>query len=203
LEGLFPETRGRACRLLHIQPTAYSPSWEELLTICQIATGVSAERIFEFGTFDGRTTIHLALNTPDHALIHSLDIQSGEFDFGANAGLLRRCRVGEHVFDSPWAGKVQFIAGDSRVYDLSKFDGAIDLVFIDADHSYEGVMNDSSRAFRMIKPGGTIIWHDYLMIDEVTRALIELGRSRPLANIAGTSLVVWRDIDGARPASAE
>jgi glycosyltransferase involved in cell wall biosynthesis len=40
-------------------------------------------------------------------------------------------------------------------------DGSLDLCFIDADHSYEGVVNDLARWVPKVKPGGIIGGHDY------------------------------------------
>jgi hypothetical protein len=37
----------------------------------------------------------------------------------------------------------------------------MDLVVVDASHTYAAVFSDSMNAFKMIKPGGVIIWHDY------------------------------------------
>ena len=36
-----------------------------------------------------------------------------------------------------------------------------DVVFIDGDHSAEGVWNDSTLAYEIVRPGGLVIWHDY------------------------------------------
>ena len=36
-----------------------------------------------------------------------------------------------------------------------------DVVFIDGDHSAEGVVNDSKLALDIVTRGGIIIWHDY------------------------------------------
>jgi len=40
-------------------------------------------------------------------------------------------------------------------------DGALDFVFIDADHSYEGCSSDIAAWFPKVKPGGLISGHDY------------------------------------------
>lgn len=158
--------------------------------IAQIVELLQPRRIFEFGTFDGRTTFHLAANSPPQAEVFTLDVQSGEFNFGADETYLNRVSVGQHA--SAVKSKVRLLTGDSTSYDFSPFTGEIDLIFIDAGHSYGAVMNDSARALEMLAPGGTIIWHDYLTIDDVTRALVELNKRLSLVNLEGTSLVVWR-----------
>lgn len=46
-------------------------------------------------------------------------------------------------------------------FDLTAADLPVaDVVFIDADHSREGVLNDTALARLVLRPGGMIIWHD-------------------------------------------
>lgn len=40
-------------------------------------------------------------------------------------------------------------------------EGSFDMIYIDADHSYEGVMVDLANAAKVIKDGGLIMGHDY------------------------------------------
>lgn len=40
-------------------------------------------------------------------------------------------------------------------------DGALDFVFIDADHSYEGCADDIAAWMPKVKPGGLLCGHDY------------------------------------------
>jgi hypothetical protein len=44
---------------------------------------------------------------------------------------------------------------------LRAFDGAADIVYIDADHSYEQVFADINMALRLVKDDGIICGHDY------------------------------------------
>jgi len=36
-----------------------------------------------------------------------------------------------------------------------------DLIFVDADHDFDSVMNDSEVAFQLLAKPGVILWHDY------------------------------------------
>jgi hypothetical protein len=74
--------------------------------------------------------------------------------------------------------------GDSRVFDFSPFYGKMDLVFVDASHAYEAVLNDSLQAFKLISDTGIIVWDDYDPIHG-------LGVMRALAEIAKHKSVVW------------
>lgn len=44
---------------------------------------------------------------------------------------------------------------------VAEYGGRADMVFIDADHSREGVTRDIETARRLIRPGGLICGHDY------------------------------------------
>jgi len=51
---------------------------------------------------------------------------------------------------------------DSKTFDFNEIPGDIDLVFIDGDHSYDGVRCDTENVFRRIDPKKTIVvWHDF------------------------------------------
>jgi hypothetical protein len=64
-------------------------------------------------------------------------------------------------------------------------------VFVDASHSYENVLFDSETALQISIQGGIILWHDYGVWEDVTKALDELkfNKGFDLYNIAGTSIV--------------
>jgi hypothetical protein len=54
------------------------------------------------------------------------------------------------------------IGMDSRKFNFSSLGKKFDLIFIDGDHSYEGVLNDTVKSFPLRKGADSIIvWHDY------------------------------------------
>jgi GT2 family glycosyltransferase/predicted O-methyltransferase YrrM len=69
---------------------------------------------------------------------------------------------------------INAIKGDSN-YSVDKFeDNSIDLVFIDADHSYEAVKNDITLWWNKLKVGGIMAGHDYFWsADGVKKAVDE------------------------------
>lgn len=69
-----------------------------------------------------------------------------------------------------------------------------DAIFIDGDHSYDAVLNDSYLAKDLIRDGGIIIWHDYgNPTVEVTAALDDLAANgRNIRHIDGTWLAFER-----------
>jgi len=51
---------------------------------------------------------------------------------------------------------------DSKLFDYHQIDDHIDLVFIDGNHRYEGIIIDTKKIFQFINPEETIVvWHDF------------------------------------------
>jgi predicted O-methyltransferase YrrM len=80
----------------------------------------------------------------------------------------------------------------------------MDFVFVDADHSYRFVKADTERAFQLIRPGGVILWDDYVWNENhpecegVARCLHELLSQKELKRIAGTRFAVYKDHESTR-----
>lgn len=190
LDEILGPTRSATGKIVYDAQTPYNLSWAELVILSQIVASLRPLQLFEIGTFNGRTTLHLALNAPDNALVTTVDLGSGEFNFGADKRYFASTHVGSCFQNTEVAKKIVQVLGDSHSLDFSACARSMDLVFIDGDHSYAGVMKDSELAFSLIRPGGVILWHDYLMIGDVTRAISSLKKIHSLYRIADTSLVI-------------
>jgi hypothetical protein len=69
-------------------------------------------------------------------------------------------------------------------------------IFVDGAHSEDYVINDSHIAFKLIKKGGLIVWHDYTAWDDVTMGLDKVAKIHPDINfnhIKMTSLVIAKE----------
>jgi hypothetical protein len=176
----------------------------ELAVLAKAAALVPpGQEIVEIGTFDGRTTLNLAVNSPPKSPVFTLDLPAK-----AKTKFALRRREREFI-DKPISGEryrkcaapwrdgsakiVQFL-GDSATYDWSAHYGKAGLVFVDGAHSYEYARHDSEVAFRLAAPRAMIIWHDYGIWAGVSQALDELESARRLGlrQLQGTSLVFWR-----------
>jgi len=175
-----------------LERTAYGVTAEELVALCTITKHLRPQNIVEFGTFDGRSTLHFALNSESDTMVTTIDVQAGEFDFQGDPAIARTVRIGECFSADRLRNRINSIQGDSRSVELSDLAGAVDLIFIDADHSKDAVLKDSRRALELKASNGWVIWHDYRVIRGVTEALDDLSRQIPLFNVSGTSLVVHR-----------
>lgn len=126
--------------------------------LCAIPLGIKAEKIFEIGTYLGRTTVNLAYNIGEDARIYTLDLPKQLFSSFQNTPFEAGKHIKEH---KEIANKVTQLFGDSRTFDFSPYYNQIDLMFIDGDHRYENVLNDGKIALKCVKNGGFIIWHDF------------------------------------------
>lgn len=65
-----------------------------------------------------------------------------------------------------------------------------DFIFIDADHQYDSVKQDSAYAFRNAQK--LIAWHDYSDLQPGSkRYLDELGETTDLIHVEDSWIVLW------------
>jgi predicted O-methyltransferase YrrM len=177
-------------------------TWQEVIIVCMLVRQFQPKRIFEFGTFMGKTTYHLAANSDDDALIFTLDLPETEFsqaiaDIPYDRELLRegkRQEVGYYYKKSPFRDKVTQLFANSAKFDETAYVDSMDMVFIDADHSYESVLSDTKKAFRMVSKGGSgkvILWHDLRPHSAVERAMVELSDHGQTFHIKDTALGIY------------
>lgn len=145
-------------RLGHLLLSNAKPSdWipPELLSGCRISASrnhlVAAFPrggcVAEVGTATGGFARHI-LAACDPAELHLIDIDFSQFD----ASVAKDPRV---VIHKGLSYQV-----------LGRFpDSHFDWIYIDADHSYDGVLRDSEVAARKVKPGGYLVYNDFAHVD--------------------------------------
>ena len=177
---------GISSRLINSDFADGSISDMELDYISRIVKGHDPKKIFEIGTFKGRTTLNLAANTKKDTIIYTLDlpetemsktrlrIKSGEKKF------IRKTRSGEHFIGTKYENRIIQIYSDSASFNYEPYLNKMDFVFIDGSHSYEDVINDTNIALKLLRKNkGIILWHDYGW-REVVQALNEMYLNDPL-----------------------
>ena len=173
----------------------------ELAVLCAMVAARRPRRVFEIGTFDGRTAVNFAANALDDGIVYTLDLPPS----GAPALALhdddrpfiaqsRAGTRGSRIAAAPERERIVQLEGDSATFDYSPFLRTIDVVFVDGAHSYEYVMADSRTALAIAAPGALIVWHDYGEWEGVTRALNELRGTDPrfarLRHVRSTTLAL-------------
>jgi hypothetical protein len=173
-----------------------NPTAIELFCLGAVTRASGARRIFEIGTFDGATTLQLALNSPPDAVIHTLDLPADAVDRTRNPllaqerGYALKPASGARLVGTPVRAKIRQLYGDSAAFSAEPFAAQMDLVVIDGSHAREYVRSDSALARAMARPGGWIVWHDYGVWPDVTAVLDELAGELPLVRLEATTLVV-------------
>lgn len=170
----------------------------ELVVISQLIKNRKPKSIFEIGTFDGRTTLNLANFSPDDALVYTLDLPKSNIDdakFGIEEGdrkYVEKETIGERFKKNPT--KITQLYGDSAVFDFSPYYGKIDFMFVDGSHSAPYAKSDTEQAFKMVKNGGLILWHDYGVWRGVTKVLNDYYKNDKrfinIKHIEGTCFVI-------------
>ena len=182
------------------QPIVLDPppqSWGEtpmsdLLALCYLCRVHLPATVFEFGTFTGLATRHLAMNSSDGARVYTLDlppdqrahIEELDWERGIDDSV-----IGSIFHGSPEAANITQLFSDSRTFDHTDLAGEVDFVWVDGCHEYEFVVSDSQKAIEMLRPGGVVAWHDVSRAcPGVGQHLLELSSRHTIRRIAGTQL---------------
>ncbi len=120
-----------------------------------------AKRIVEIGVFEGLTTRMLAERSDSDAVIYGID----PF-FTGRLGISWGERIARSYNSRHLAsGKLRLVPKLSTNVD-GEVPTPVDFVFIDGDHSLDGVTKDWAYWTERLKPGGVIAMHDTLLTPE-------------------------------------
>lgn len=105
------------------------------------------KRILETGTYWGHTTINLAKFSPPDAKIYTVDMDQSKdrTDMKVYPELLK---------------KITFVTANTRTFDFKSLNETFDMVFIDGDHTFDGVRAETKGAWSVLSNDGMIFWHD-------------------------------------------
>lgn len=157
----------------------------ELLTLAAICRHRRPRRIFEIGTYTGSSALVMAINVSETE-IFTLDLEPSE-------------TVGSAYRNTEHSSKIRQLYGNSLTFDYAPFLGGVDLVLVDANHTYDCVKSDTESAFELLRPGGVIVWDDYRWLEchaecsGVTLFLNELQKRRSIFSIKGTRFAIYVD----------
>jgi predicted O-methyltransferase YrrM len=134
---------------------------EEIRGLLEIVRARGCTRILEIGTSAGGTLFLLAQLASPGGLVISIDLPRGEFGGGYPLWKVPLYKA----FARP-GERLELIRGDShepanamRVRRLLE-EKPLDFLFIDGDHSYDGVRRDFEIFAPLVRPGGLVAFHD-------------------------------------------
>jgi predicted O-methyltransferase YrrM len=164
--GLDIEARVRAERLARTAADRAHGmcDLEDYFALAAILLHARPRSIFEIGTYLGVTSDFFLELLPDVrvASIAYVRPRIGLLGKKYNNSEIGKDAIGSAVRAEHRARFTQ-LYGDSHTLDAERMireHGRFDLVFIDGDHTREGVAQDTVLARRLLAPGGTIAWHD-------------------------------------------
>jgi predicted O-methyltransferase YrrM len=159
-------------------------STSELTEFADLVKSQNHRFILELGTARGGTLAVLCRMAAEDATIISVDLPAGIGGggypkwknpilsaFAKRGQQLHLLRVDSHL-DSTLERVRQILGGNQ-----------LDLLFIDADHSYDGALSDFNRYSQLVRPGGLICLHD--VVPNPHNSAIEVDR-------------VWEDVSPGR-----
>lgn len=178
----------------------------ELSVIGKVIAEFKPRKLFEIGTFDGRTTLNMAANSPANAKVYTIDLPKGgtaktalptyESRRMSDTPYIRMKDTGSRFRNSGLKRKIVQLYGDSATFDFRRLYNSMDFVFVDGSHSRHYVKNDTEVAFKLLKRCGIIMWHDYGFWKDVTAVLDSYfekdRRFRGAVRISGTVFVFLR-----------
>lgn len=178
--------------------TAGGTRLDELFILATTTAVLKPRRVFEIGTFEGRTTSVFVLNAPPTSAIYTLDLPAesnaesrAAQNIDTDVILIKERKVGHVLGHLGLAGRYEQLLGDSMSFDPTPYLGSIELGFIDGAHARRYVENDTMKMAAMMSERGLVFWHDYGgkgRFRELTAYLEFLGKRIRLFRIPNTTL---------------
>jgi predicted O-methyltransferase YrrM len=159
-------------------PPMFTPSGD-LFAVEQLAKAVGSRcagpLFIEVGSWVGETALALSRGCP-RAQIHCVDNWMGSPSDVTSAMAVRygRKEVIQTFLKNTHGTSIRALVGDSKLA-AAEWKEPADLVFIDAEHTYEALKSDIEAWWPHLKDGGVMAFHDYhdAQFPGVTRAIDE------------------------------
>ena len=135
----------------------------DIMLLKKLAKGFSSCNYLEIGSWRGESIINIS-EVSDKCT--SLTLSPEEM----KSMNISNDFIHVHGAFSKQAKNITEILHNSHTFDFGKLGQTFDLIFIDGDHSYKGVLNDTQKTFNLRKDATSIIvWHDYGFSTETVR----------------------------------
>ncbi|MTJ07924.1 O-methyltransferase [Anabaena sp. UHCC 0204] len=183
LQGLFPNFNDQPVTLNQLPCGAWSTPLADIVMLLKVIVCTQPKKLMEVGSFRGYTALYMAQHISPDAKIVTVD---------------RYPEHGEAYLNTPYASIIERRVGETNT-EMFQQDSkdSYDLIFIDADHSYSGVKNDTELVLPLVSQNGFIVWHDYANWgyfdgkNGVPEYLKELSEKLPIAHITGSDVAIY------------
>jgi len=136
--------------------TMHSP--EEAALLAELASG--QQTVIEIGVYEGSSALVLCRAMPAAADLHLIDPFVDETGWALPAGWGASARATQRVVARAGGPRVHWHVERSQDVGRDWSSGPVDVVFIDGDHSPEGVREDWDVWHPHVRPGGYVAFHD-------------------------------------------
>lgn len=110
---------------------------------------------FEIGTWRGESVYNVSKEIDDCTTMNLSEQEMKALGWSAKY-------AEQHGILSKKNDKILHLDGNSKDFNFAGLDKKYDLIFIDGDHSYDMVLNDTKKVFQHLTHENTIVvWHDY------------------------------------------
>ena len=192
LAGLLPgvpmppaDLPGDPTALAHAGATVIESSERGVArTLYFLARTLQSQHVLEVGVYRGFTTAYLAAATAETGgTVHLADLSADALAIAAKTALLRHDRVKTY----------QGLSTDPTL--IAKVPGPLDLIYLDADHSEDGVYAELEAWWPRVRIGGVIAIHDAINIAGICRTVNRWAAQHPVLTMAtgrGSGLALFK-----------
>jgi predicted O-methyltransferase YrrM len=173
-------------------------SVEEAHLLYDLARDAKDGCIVEIGAYRGRSTVALALGSKAGCTLPVYAIDPHEEFVGALGGVFGpqdRAKFFEAMLDSGCFDVVRLVNLRSQVVS-SLWDKSVSLLWIDGDHSYEGVKGDFERWLPHLAENAVVAFHDSIKPDQgptlFVAELLQAGEFEMLAGVGEVTVTARR-----------
>jgi predicted O-methyltransferase YrrM len=159
---------------------------DEAGLLYRLVRELEPDLVVEIGRFRGGSTFLLAAALDGKGIVHSYDIATRQ---GHDGNALDRELIAA-LERFGLRERVELHVADSRT--ASPPSGAIDLLFVDGDHSEEGVRKDFEHWSPHVRVGGHVLFHDAVAAADFTTP-VDAGPARVVAGMTAD----FAPLDGA------
>lgn len=133
-------------------------TWERLLPHWRMMLGDVPFQAIEIGVYEGRSTVWIVENLIRpyrNSFLTAIDAWPGPEYQPMRQRFLRNMAA------TACSEKVKVFSDGSQVLDIMTEPESVDFIYVDGSHKAADVKHDTLAAFRLVKPGGVVIWDDY------------------------------------------
>ena len=141
----------------------------DIALLMNLAKQIENCSYFEIGTWRGESVVNVAETAKECTTLNLPDDQMRSIGMSEEY-------ISQTAYFSKGKPNITHIRGNSRYFDFAGLNRKYDLIFIDGDHHYEMVKNDTEKVFaHLVHDDSVVVWHDYACNPETTRFEVFAG----------------------------